>query len=450
MRYSEILRCARMMAAVLLYVFIPLSIMYSKTIVTLVPTAVIGFKSGGGADPALGVWMTHTLTKELGKINALKIPAVETIEKTRARLDIGRDRLWDPTNAARLALELECQQFLVGEMLPVTNSKKMKVRYALYSVSGPEVIAGGELTVNTGIGIYDALDRAKTDLVKKLFEKKSGSRVIFRAKTFDAEVRVNGKSLGIVEKGERLAADYVSNSAIRVEYRHPQNGSVLYVTNLKIGVEDDVDILYQPKARLIIRGLPGALVLSPLEGILAISSNGWITTDVPAITPFKITVRARNRDYEYSLTLPDKTEEVLNVIPRIDPREIDYRNSFPLWNVLLPGFAQYQANDPVLGTVFAVLAAGGIGITALGIYQKSVTDLYLSQSVLSSDIQKYQEYGQFWGQMTAIGAGFWGFTAIASTLYAYFHPSRFIDRNYPEKPLTVTLTPIGWSVAYAF
>jgi hypothetical protein len=233
-----------------------------------------------------------------------------------------------------------------------------------------------------------------------------------------------------------------------VEFKDVFTGQRLYLTNLILSPDSEKKLVYIPSANFLIEGLPGAKIKRSDGTEIGIFTNGFLRTELNSFTTDSLTIETRNMKYLLEMDTRVNSEVRLKAVKVTDPRKIDYVTSIPLLNLLIPGFAQFQANDVFLGYFFGGLATAGIGLTAFGFFADSQMTLKANATEVPEDVKKFQTYGELYRTIGYIGVGIWAVSAIVSCVYAYWHPSRYIDPLLPETPLAVGIVPGGFDLQF--
>lgn len=425
---------------------------YSETIASLRrPTVVIGFDSKLSNDLTAGKWFTRVTIRELQKNPVVRTPSADNVLSVMQKMGISPEQAYNPTNALKIAKKMECSQFILGSLEPEDSGKKVKVKFILYDAQDLEALVEDTVTVNSGIGLYDALDNFQKEIINALFDTSTlPAKLGLSVTTGKAFVSVNDSEMKEVEKGRFIWMRMKPKTRIKIRYYDVYSKMLLFNTNLVLLPDTEQTFEYRPSAHVLISGLPGAKITRPDGTVFSVSSNGRLETMVNALIADSLIIETREKTVKLEMTSKVNTDINIKAHNNYDPRKIDYSFSQPLWNLLIPGFAQYQANDCFLGSFFTLLAVGGMGLTGFGFYADGQMSLKAQQTTIPEDIRKFETYGELYRTMGYIGIGIWAISAIVSGGYAYWHPTRYINRDLPEAPISFYMNSGGVQLKFSF
>lgn len=413
--------------------------LYPDTIASLRrPTVVIGFQSRLEKDPAAGNWFTRVLIRELQKLPAVRTPSADTVIGQMKKYGMVLEQAMNLTNAARIASDLGCVQFIIGSLEQDEKDNRVRVRFSLYDAQTLELEAEDGMIVKSGMGLYDALDNFQREIINILFDSETlSSKLGLSISAGKALAYVNGGNYGEIKRGDFRWVRIKPKRAVKVEFRDSLTGMNLYQTNVILPPDSEKKLVYVPSARIMIEGLPGARIRRSDGTILNILTDGYINTEMHSFQTDNISIETRENKYLLEMETKVNSEIRIKAVKTPDPRKIDYVSSIPWLNLAIPGFAQFQANDVFLGYFFAGLTTAGIGLTVFGFYADSQMTYKSQQTSAPEDIKKFQTYGELYRTIGTIGAGIWAISALVSCAYAFWHPSRFVDPKLPDAPLAL-------------
>ena len=441
----------RILLILLFLIFTDPYILFSETIASLRrPTAVIGFISKIKDDPAAGDWFTRITIREMQKIPVIRTPSAEEVRLVMDKLGLTLDSV-NLEKASIIASNMNCSQFIMGELLTEESSGKVKVRFQLYDARDREVLVEDSVVVSGGAGLYDALDKFQKEIVGSLFDASTlPAKLGLGITTGKAWVSVNDGELREVEKNSGIWLRFKPGTKLKIKYYDYFNKILLLSTNIILLPDAEVSFEYRPSARLHIEGLPGARIRKSDGSMLNVPTNGRMETEINASIKEPLVIETREKKINIELNTKINSDLNISSTEVRDPRKIDYSLSLPLMSYLIPGFAQYQANDVFLGSFFSLLALGGAGLSAFGFFAQSQMLFKSAETDIPEDIRKFQIFGELYGTMGYIGAGLWVISAIVSGSYAYWHPTRFIDSQLREKPVSFYMDSKSCGIQFSF
>jgi TolB-like protein len=129
------------------------------------------------------------------------------------------------------------------------------------------------------------------------------------------------------------------------------------------------------------------------------------------------TIKTKNMD-DLSDAIPDLVRKLMPPQDKV----IDYRKAIPALNLLVPGIAQFQANDKTWGEGFIIAGIVGAGMVADAEFNfNNSWNLYLKASNVA-DAVTYYEQSSNWRNLSIAGIAVWSGAIIVSTLHALFSP----------------------------
>ncbi|MGC8764365.1 MAG: hypothetical protein ACP5QT_00550 [Brevinematia bacterium] len=121
-----------------------------------------------------------------------------------------------------------------------------------------------------------------------------------------------------------------------------------------------------------------------------------------------------------------------------------YRGSWPLMNILLPGFAQVQGEDYLLGLLFMTGDVAALGFSGLSIFAYTISEQKYRKAVTENDKTKFLRLMSEWNTYMAISLSAWVSITFSSVVHAYYMQNKEKTLSYiyllPERDaLTLNL-----------
>ncbi|MCX7820661.1 MAG: hypothetical protein N2258_03195 [Brevinematales bacterium] len=418
-----------------LFVFLSFSFNILFSSIDSKPIAVIGFVDINKKDPDINIVLTRTLVSFLSRFPNSRVISFSMsyeLAKNKGFYDLKQT---DNTLAIKIGQNLSASLIIFGHYIVSPESKDIRLEIVSIDIVTGQLLFKRRYTLVKDSTFLDTID----DICKDVAGLISGRVVSTAELTFKIENTTNsyelfisGVSEGVIKKDYKKR--FPVNSVLPISLKRIIDNREVFTTNVQIADSSNLILRYEPSTSFYIQSeVPQVNVLCNGKKLGIINSNEI----------FKIEYLPVNTNYNFFLQNEKLQTDIQKILPREgDPvfikfdtskfyNRISYRGVDPLWNFMLPGIAQFKANDYKSSILFGGLLVLDLFCLGYSIYGYMVVDDILKNDTRENyklQVAPYRDFYSF--GMIASGVGY-----ISIGLISWLQADIF--KAYEEKNISV-------------
>ncbi len=397
-------------------------------------TLVAGFiNRGDESDDNINPIITKSLITFLAKLPGVEITSYPDLERISLSNGFWKSGKINIDAALQMAQNLNADHLIVGDYKVNGITKRIQINLFAYDVITGKLLLKRTITGSTGLELFDAIDTIKKNISGLLFGKDLSFGKIsleINGTSRSYKVYAGGKFISEVSNRNGFEDQFIAGEEMEISLRLAESGKEVLRESFVLNKNEKKSIIYQPSGSIIVKSMADqSLIYLDNKEIGKINRDESITIPgVTADTDHIVGLKKESRIEDVKkVNIPEGETEIV-IIGAKKADIISYKNTLPLMDLAIPGFAQYQAGDGWMGTLFLTLGIGGAGLTLFSeiAYGKS----YSKYQIAEGDIKAlYYSDSQFWQVLSITGICLWAGSAVVSVFHAYTQPGFGLQKN---------------------
>lgn len=419
------------------------------------PTAVVYFDNlGDKYDESVRSVIMKSLIINLSRIPGSVVVPYEAMEEALKNKNIWQTKNPDPIVLQSIAQSFDSRQIIVGDYLSKKKDNKITIRVNLIDLTTGEKKLERTYEGAIGMSLFDTVDSMSKSVSGLLMGKELnyGKLAVSLTNTTNAYfLYINGRKASSIDASKPFLDEFIADEELEASIRMaPQNKEVLR-TNFILKPKQVMVLEYMPVGMLAVNNVwtnadlyMDGLSYGPLNKDETINLRG-----VTVNSEHKLEIKAGNRVLDHKVVSVREGEN--RVVLFSNPSKsgnFNYNRSLPLLDLVVPGFAQYQAGDMLMGTVFIsswAISAGWTVFSFIGL--GAATEKY-QLAEMTEDKLKYYRIQETWRLFSYTGAVVWAGIALLSVVHAYTQPSLQAYNQQQQPYYTFDIDPSAINLSF--
>ena len=389
---------------------------------------VAGFINKGSSEGEnINIILTKSLIGTLEKIPNSIITPYSEVEKIVSENGLWKLKKIDIDLALQTAQPFGSRQLIIGEYKVNPSANQVSINVYVYDVITGELKLKRNYRGNTGLDLFDTIDNIAKNIGGLILGKKfSLGRVVVKIQdsTNNYIVNINAKNIGTTSEEHPFETEILSGETVEISLKISNSDKEVFRKAINVASSKTNEIIYTPYSSLNIQNLlnDGIILINEKPcGSLEKEQSLIISNILPDKT-YNIALQHNEKILQKREVVTKEGETALVVFAEkrgIKKTPFHYADSSPMWNLLLPGIAQYQAGDFWMGTLFLSLDLASIGWTTLFIVAYNILSDKYNQSADQAYKDKLSYLKDKCLVYISLGIIVWAGATTLSILHAY-------------------------------
>jgi hypothetical protein len=394
---------------------------------TVKPTTIVGFlNTGKNAENNFNIVIIRSLLTFFSQLPDTRVTPYEDLAKRAS--GFWRNTKLNLDEAVQIAQYFESKQMIAGDYSVDKKRNKITIHVIVYDVVTGELKLERTYQSTGKMGIFNTID----DMAQNLSGLMAGRElnvgavlVKFQNIKRPYDLFINSKLVSKISNQTVFQARLFASEPIELSIRYSDSGKEALRKRFTLKKDEIASFDFMPSGKMIVKNM-----IRTAQGYLDGQDMGTIEKDrefigsLSASTNHTLTLTSFFKDIVVTNVNVEEGEERVLVLlteqnpPPVTNRGVDYTGKEPLWDLLVPGLVQFQANDNWMGGLFLAGGAAGVGLTAFSITGLSIASCRYNTAPDAETAVRYKSYVEDWTLLLCGSAVLWLGSAGLSAFHA--------------------------------